>query len=104
MSAAAYNRGSRVVSRDAVERVPHAIARNERAAIKDEASRLRAEVATLKRELARARRCLAACRYAHEEWMRESRADAARSDAAISTLCRIAFPADRLAKGADDGE
>lgn len=59
MGSAAYNRGSRLVSKEADERMPLATARADRQAHKDEVARLREQIATLERDLRRARRCLA---------------------------------------------
>ena len=55
MSAASYNRGSRVIARAADEIAPVLNARAERAAHKEETERLRAQVARLERDLARRR-------------------------------------------------
>ena len=94
MSAAAYNRGSRLVAREADERIPVAMSRADVQAHKDEVTRLREQVATLERDLRRARRCLAAeragraalrARLAHEE-----RANAFGA----GVLCKLAFPWD----------
>lgn len=97
MSAAAYNRGSRLVAQEADDRMPLARSRAERQAHKDEAERLRLQVTKLERELARARRCIAAMRLSHEARRSEWRASDSRSDAAISILCRVAFPKDGAA-------
>lgn len=94
MSAASYNRGSRVIARAADEIAPVLNARAERAAHKEETERLRAQVARLERDLARARRCIAELRRSKEERLAEARADAAMSQSAIKTLCRLAFPQD----------
>lgn len=66
MSAAAYNRGSRLVAREADERMPGALSRADRQAHKDEVVRLREQIATLERDLHRARRCLASERAGRE--------------------------------------
>jgi hypothetical protein len=55
MGSAAYNRGSRLVSKEADERMPLATARADRQAHKDEVARLRKQIATLERDLRRAR-------------------------------------------------
>jgi len=74
MGAAAYNRGSRLVSREADERMPVATSRADAQAHKDEIVRLRDQVTTLERDLRRARRCLASddpgelVRVAYEHW------------------------------------
>ena len=91
MGAAAYNRGSRVVSREADERMPSAMMRADVQAYKDEIGRLLTQVATLERELARARRCLAAER-AGREALRVRLADEVSSNRfAVGVLCRLAF-------------
>jgi chromosome segregation ATPase len=92
VSAAAYNRGSRVVSREADERMPSAALRADVQAYKDEIGRLREQVATLEREMRRARRCLAAER-AGREALRSRLADEERANRfAVGVLCRLAFP------------
>lgn len=94
MGAAAYNRGSRLISREteADPRIAAAIARNERQAHKDENARLRAQVARLESELSRARRCIAELRRSKEARMSEAHAELSASKAAISILCKRAFP------------
>jgi phage shock protein A len=94
MGAAAYNRGSALVSAAADAAMPIATLRAERNADKDENDRLRAQVARLESDLRRARRCIAELRRSKEERIAEHRADSRRSDAAISMLCHIAFPND----------
>lgn len=92
MGAAASNRGSRLVSREADEAMPVALARSERQAHKDEAARLRAQVTRLEAELKRARRCLAAERLAREQ-LRVRLAESERAyEFSTSVLCRLAFP------------
>lgn len=94
MSAAAYNRGSRIVSRGADERMPEALCRADRLAHKDEISRLHERVAELERELRRARRCLASERAARES-LRVRLANEERANAfGVGVLCRLAFPGD----------
>lgn len=94
MGAAAYNRGSRLVARDADERMPAASSRSDRQAHKDEVSRLRDQVVALERELRRARRCLAAER-AGREALRVRLADEERASGfGVGVLCRLAFPGD----------
>ena len=94
MSAAAYNRGSRLVSREADERMPGLLSRAERQAYKDEITRLREQVTTLERDLRRARRCLAAER-AGREALRVRLAAEERSHAlSVEWLCKRAFPGD----------
>lgn len=94
MGAAAYNRGSKLISRDADEDMGKVLVRAEREAVKAERARLRQQVAELQRELGRARRCIAELRRSKEERLTEARAEQSRSDAAIHILTRIAFPAD----------
>ncbi len=94
MSTAAYNRGSRIVSRGADERMPMARFRADQQAHKDEIVRLREQVAALAHELRRARRCLAAER-AGREALRVRLADEERANAfGVGVLCRLAFPGD----------
>ncbi len=94
MGAAAHNRGSRLVSRDADERMPRALSRADRQAHKDEIVRLRERVASLERDLARARRCLASER-AGREALRVRLADEERANAfGVGVLCGLAFPGD----------
>lgn len=94
MGAAAYNRGSRLVSREADERMPAATSRADAQAHKDEVTRLREQVTTLKRDLRRARRCLAAER-AGREALRARLIDAERANAfGVGVLCGLAFPGD----------
>lgn len=94
MGAAAYNRGSRLVSRDADEHIPRTLSRADREAHKDEIVRLRERVASLERDLARARRCLASER-AGREALRVRLADEERAYAfGVGVLCRLAFPGD----------
>jgi len=94
VSATAYNRGSRLVSRAADERMPDAVRRADRQAYKDEVARLREQVATLERDLRRARRCLARER-AGREALRVRLADEESANAfGTGVLCRLAFPGD----------
>lgn len=94
MGVAAYSRGTRLIAQDAQERARVVAPRVERQAQKDEAARLRERVAELERDLSRARRCIAELRRSKEARLTEAREDSARSAAAISILCRIAFPGD----------
>ena len=94
MSVAAYNRGSRLMTREADERMPGASSRAERQGHKDEAARLREQIATLERDLHRARRCLASER-AGREALRMRLAHEERANAfGVGVLCRLAFPGD----------
>jgi len=94
MGAAAYSRGSRLVSREADDRMPDAARRADRQAYMDEAARLRERVATLERDLRRARRCLASER-AGREALRVRLADEERANAfGVGVLCGLAFPGD----------
>ncbi len=91
---AAYNRGARLVSKEADERMPLATARADRQAHKDEVARLREQIATLERDLRRARRCLASERAGRES-LRVRLADEERANAfGVGVLCRLAFPGD----------
>jgi len=92
MGAAAYNRGSRLVSREADERMPVATSRADAQAHKDEIVRLREQVTTLERDLRRARRCLAAER-AGRGALRARLADGESAYAfGVGVLCALAFP------------
>ena len=92
MSAAAHNRGSRLLSREADERMPTTLSRADRQAHNDEVSRLREQVAALGRDLRRARRCLASER-AGREALRVRLANEERANAfGVGVLCRLAFP------------
>ena len=94
MGSAAYNQGSRLVSKEADERMPLATARADRQAHKDEVARLREQIATLERDLRRARRCLASERAGRES-LRVRLADEERANAfGVGVLCRLAFPGD----------
>lgn len=94
MSIAAYNRGSRLVAREADERMPVATSRADAQAHKDEVTRLREQVTKLKRDLRRARRCLAAER-AGREALRARLIDAERANTfGVGVLCGLAFPGD----------
>lgn len=92
MSAAAYNRGSRLVAREADARMPDAARRADHQAHKDEVARLREQVATLERDLRRVRRCLASER-AGREALRVRLAHEERANAfGVGVLVRLAFP------------
>ena len=94
MSAAAYNRGSRRVSREADERMPLISSRADRQAHKDEVARLREHVVTLERDLRRARRCLASERIGREA-LRARLVEEERANAfCVGVLCGLAFPGD----------
>jgi phage shock protein A len=96
MGAAAYSRGSRLVSKEADERMPDAMRRADRDAHTDEVARLREQVAKLERELHRARRCIAAERSGRES-LRVRLASEERANAfGVGVLCRLAFPGDEL--------
>jgi hypothetical protein len=95
MGAAAYNRGSKLISREADEAMGAAQARNEREAVKADRAALLAQVAKLKRDLGRARRCIAEPRRSKGERQSEARAEASSSATAIKILTRLAFPGDR---------
>jgi len=92
VSAAAYRRGSRLLSSEADKRMPAALSHADRQARKDEVSRLRELVTTLERDLRRARRCLAAER-AGREALRARLADEESAYAfGVGVLCALAFP------------
>lgn len=94
MSAAAYRRGSRLLSSEADKRMPAALSHADRQARKDEVSRLRELVAALERDLRRALRCLASER-AGREALRVRLANEERANAfGVGVLCRLAFPGD----------
>ena len=95
MSIAAYNRCSRLVAREADERMPVATARADRQAHKDEVARLREQIAALERELRRARRCLAAERLGREQLRVRLRAEEGSHALSVTWLCRLAFPGDK---------
>ncbi len=94
MSAAAYNRGSRIVSRGADERMPVALSRADQQAHKDEIVRLRGQVADLERELRRSRRCLAAERAGREALRVRLAHEESANAFGVGVLCRLAFPGD----------
>lgn len=94
MSAASYNRGSRLVSKVADMHMKQAHAQADRAAEREELERLRGALARAERELARARRCLTSARVAHDMRIADLQAEMRTSKLAVSILCRIAFPAD----------
>jgi len=95
MTAASYNRGSRVLARDIDAAMPAAILRAGREADELDVARLRVRVASLERELQRARRCIAAER-AGREALRLRLSDSKREYAfAVGILCKLAFPNDR---------
>lgn len=85
MGAAAYNRGSRLLSREADERMPEAVSRADRQAYKDLIATLRGQVAALESDLRRARRCLAAERLGRESF--RSRLAKAESSHAFMVAC-----------------
>lgn len=92
MGASSYNRGSKVIARDADTAIAVAASRAERSALHEENARLRDCIADLERDLGRARRCIAELRRSKDERIAELRADISRGDFAIKTLCRLAFP------------
>lgn len=94
MSIAAYNRGSRLVSREADERMPGALSRADRQAHKDEITRLREQVTTLERDLRRARRCLASERAGREALRARLDAEERANAFGVGVLCKLAFPGD----------
>ena len=94
MGVAAYNRGSRLMSRDADMRMPEANLMADIQAHKDVNARLRERVAELERDLGRARRCLAAERAGREALRVRLAHEQEASDFGIGVLCRLAFPRD----------
>lgn len=95
MGIAAYNRGSRVVSREVRAGALAGDARAEYMALAEENARLRARAERAESDLRRARRCLAAERTAIEA-LRQRLAEKESSYAfAVGTLCKRAFPGDR---------
>jgi nitrate reductase assembly molybdenum cofactor insertion protein NarJ len=99
MGIAAYNRGSRSISRETREGADVVDARAEYMAIADENARLRARVAQLDVDLARARRCLAAERNGREALRQRLAAKESAYAFAVPTLCKRAFPDDRSEAG-----
>lgn len=94
MGASAYNRGTKLVRRNADLDVRASVARAERTAFNEEQQRQSHRICSLERDLARARRCIAELRRSKEALLAEVRAELATSDAAIRTLTRLAFPYD----------
>ena len=91
MGVAAYNRGSRIVSKEADARMTVPAIREDLQAYKEEISRLRKQVASLERCLSRARRCLAAER-AGRDALRVRLVSEERSHAfGVGILCKLAF-------------
>lgn len=90
VTAASYNRGSRVIAREADERAAGLVGRVERQALADENARLRRQVDRLEHELARARRCLAAERFAREKRVEELKVELRSARFGIRCLCRLA--------------
>lgn len=105
MGAAAYNRGSRAISR-ALSADHDAAAKlgSYRSRLEDENTALRERVAALESDLARARRCIALGRYAHEARMREANAAESASSFAIGTLCKLAARVGAPGFSDDDAE
>ena len=99
MGIAAYNRGSRSVSRETREGAAVVDAREEFLALADENARLRARVAQLDADLARARRCLASERAGREGLRQRLAAKEASYTFAVSTLCKRVFPGDHSDAG-----
>jgi hypothetical protein len=91
MGAAAYNRGTRVIEREADGAMAGALARANDRAYQDEIERLRVELARRDRDLVRARRCIAELRRSKEVIVSRARNEQRGSDLAIGILCRKAF-------------
>lgn len=89
---AAYTRGSRIVAREADERMPAVLERAERDAQKDEIARYRAEVKSLSKDLSRARRALAAERAGRERLRQQLMQCERDYEFGVGVLARRAFP------------
>lgn len=94
MSVAAYNRGSRLVSKEADERMPLVTGRADRQAHDDEIARLRERVTSLESKLRRARRCLASERMGREALRARLVNEEMAYAFGVGVLCRLAFPAE----------
>lgn len=94
MGIAAYNRGSRIVSKAADECAHEAARQADRQAHEDEIAMLRDRLAVLERELRRARRCLAAERMGREQIRARLDAEISANAFGVDVLCKIAFPGD----------
>lgn len=94
MGIAVYNRGSRLVSRAANERMPVASSYADRQALADSVARLCDQVASLERELARARRCLALERAGRDALRARLAQEETANAFGVRVLCRLAFPRD----------
>ena len=94
MGVAAYNRGTKVLRKQADAAMPSARESSMRARLEDENAALRASVAKLEHDLKRARRCLASERLGRESLAdRLRRADSAHHFT-VRILCKLAFPND----------
>lgn len=91
MSASSYNRGSRVIAREADDRVRTIESRHDRQALHDENERLRQRVEELEHDLKRARRCLAAERFGRAKRTDELKAELRAASFGTSVLTRLAF-------------
>jgi hypothetical protein len=91
MGAAAYNRGSGFIRRQADQAIPTASACADRHARNDEVARLREQIGKLERDLVRARRCISELRRSKDARMSEARSELNSAQLAISILCRLAF-------------
>lgn len=89
MGAAAYNRGTGVVAREADVKMAGAHTLADRRAAAEERTRLRAQIARLERDLARARRCLAGEREGRER-LRLALISERSSRSMVETLGRAA--------------
>lgn len=91
MGAAAYNRGSRVIAREADNRAQAAQPRADARAYRDEIARLREQVTKLERDLCRARRCLASERAGREALRVRLDTEERANAFGVGVLCKLAF-------------
>lgn len=90
MGAAAYNRGTPLVRREADAHMDVAQARADRRAYAEERARLKAQIARLERDLARARRCLAGERDGRERLRLALISERSSRSMVVETLARAA--------------
>lgn len=95
MGAAAYNRGSRVIAREADNRAQAAQPRADARSYQDEIARLREQVTKLERDLCRARRCLASERAGREALRARLDTEDRANAFGVGVLCKLAFPEDK---------
>lgn len=94
MGAAAYNRGSLVIAREADSRAQAAQPRADARAYQDEIARLREQVTKLERDLCRARRCLASERAGRAALRVRLDTEERANAFGVGVLCKLAFPGD----------